>query len=57
MGNVYGSIVLVNEKINMLKYLEILCINIDVVNVLINGLLMLLLVKLLCIVKILVLCV
>lgn len=52
MGNVHGSTVPVNEKINTLKYLETLCTNIDAANVLINGPLMPLLVKLLRTVKI-----
>lgn len=52
MGNVHGSTVPVNEKINTLKYLETLCTNIDAANILINGPLMPLLVKLLRTVKI-----
>ncbi|XP_024394414.1 serine/threonine-protein kinase RUNKEL [Physcomitrium patens] len=45
MTNIHGSSV--NEKINTLKYLETLCTNIDAANVLINGPVMPLLVKLL----------
>lgn len=47
MGNIQGSTVSVNEKINTLKYLETLCTNIGAANTLINGVLMPLLVKLL----------
>ena len=52
MGNIHGSTVPLNEKINTLKYLETLCTNIDAANILINGPLMLLLVKLLRTVKV-----
>lgn len=52
MANVHGSTVPVNEKTNTLKYLETLCTNIDAANILINGPLMPLLVKLLRTVKI-----
>lgn len=52
MGNVHLSTVPLNEKINTLKYLETLCTNIDAANILINGPLMLLLVKLLRTIKI-----
>jgi serine/threonine-protein kinase ULK4 len=47
MENVHGSTVPLNEKINTLKYVETLCTNIDAANILINGPLMLLLVKML----------
>lgn len=52
MENVHGSTVPLNEKINTLKYVETLCTNIDAANILINGPLMLLLVKMLRTVKI-----
>lgn len=47
IGNIHGSTVPLNEKINTLKYIETLCTNIDAANILINGPLMPLLVKLL----------
>lgn len=46
MGSIHGSAVM-NEKLNTLKYLETLCTNIDAANILINGPLMPLLVKML----------
>ena len=52
IGNIHGSTVPLNEKINTLKYLETLCTNIDAANILINGPLMPLLVKLLRTVKV-----
>lgn len=46
IASIHGSSVM-NEKLNTLKYLETLCTNIDAANILINGALMPLLVKML----------